>query len=279
MYKGVLAAVNEHVNSESSARYALALAKACNAKIIICFIAGKDMPQSCCSRAEDAVARLFNEAKAAGIPAESLIKTGDPVEEIAGIARREGINIVFASTRREDVERRFYAGTLARRLSLDLPCSVALVRSVHMGRLHPGRILVPLKARIAHVKERAYFAGKLAEGFHSRVVVFHAPKPITGFFHGEIHLKPVEWEERVPADVSAFMGQLRKYKVAFESKLSPGAASKGITLEAAAKRHDLIIMGASERSMPASFLKGNPVEDVLRATPCNLIILKARHGN
>ncbi|HDH02033.1 MAG TPA: hypothetical protein ENH17_02765 [Nitrospirae bacterium] len=52
---------------------------------------------------------------------------------------------------------------------------------------------------------------------------------------------------------------------------------RSITIEAASKRHDLIIMGASERSLPASILKGNPVEDVLRETPCNLIILKPRH--
>lgn len=52
---------------------------------------------------------------------------------------------------------------------------------------------------------------------------------------------------------------------------------RSITIEAASKRHDLIIMGASERSLPASILKGNPVEDVLRETHCNLIILKPQH--
>ena len=57
----------------------------------------------------------------------------------------------------------------------------------------------------------------------------------------------------------------------------PGAVGKSITIEGAAKRHDLIVMGASQRSLWASFLKGNPVEDVLRQTPCDLIILNPKH--
>jgi nucleotide-binding universal stress UspA family protein len=33
-------------------------------------------------------------------------------------------------------------------------------------------------------------------------------------------------------------------------------------------------MGASERSLLKSIIRGNPVEEVLRETPCNLIILR-----
>lgn len=278
-YKKILAAVNEHLNSEFAARYALNLAKACNAKFYVCFIAGKGTSQACCARAGDAMERLFNEARELGIQAESIIETGDPVKEVDRIVRREVTDIVFASTRREDIEKRFYAGTVARRLSLHLPCSVALVRAVHMGRIQPRNILVPLKARVGHVRERACFAAKMAEGFHSKLSILHTTKPVTRFFHGEVHLTPVEWEKRLPADISGFIKHIEKYGVEFESRLSPGAAARSITLEAAAKRHDLIIMGASERSLPASFLRGNPVEDVLRETPCNLIILNPRHEN
>ncbi|MEW6054190.1 MAG: hypothetical protein AB1552_10465 [Nitrospirota bacterium] len=32
-------------------------------------------------------------------------------------------------------------------------------------------------------------------------------------------------------------------------------------------------MGASERSLLGGIVRGNPVEEVLRETPCNLIIL------
>lgn len=277
MYKKILAAVNEHLNSEISSRYALHLARACGAKLYICFIAEKGLSRSSFDKAEDAMKRLFIKAKEMDIQVEGITETGEPMKEIDKIVRHEGINIVFASTRREDIERRFYAGTIARSLSLYLPCTVALVRVVHMGRIHPRKILVPLKGRIDHIKERAYFTAKMAEGFGSKVFVFHATKPITKFFHGEIHLTPVEWEKRLPEDISIFMEHLRKYKIAYEGRFLPGDTARSITIEAATKRHDLVIMGASERSLLSSLLKGNPVEDVLRETPCDLIILKPRH--
>ena len=279
MYKKILAAVNEHLNSEIAARYALNLAKACGSKLYICFIAEKGMSGSNFEKAEEAMKRLFLDAEKMNIEAESITETGEPVEEINKIVRHEGIDITFASTRREDVERRFYAGTVARNLSLKLSCSTALVRAVHMGRIHPKDILIPLKARIAGMSERAYFTAKMAECFGSKVFVFHATTPITKFFHGEIHLTQAQWEKRLPEDISKFIDHMKKHKVEIEGRLLPGAAAKSITVEAAARRHDLIIMGASERSMLSSILKGNPVEEVLRETPCDLIILKPRHEN
>ena len=277
MYRRILAAVNEHLNSEVVARYALHLARVCGAEFYLCFVTGKDTPPAVFDHAQEAMKRLFVEAEKTGIKAEIITRTGQAVEEIAAIVRNERIDIVFAATRREDVERRFYAGTVARSLSLKLPCSVALMRVVHMGKMRPTKILVPLKARISRVRERAWFTAKMAECCDAKVVVFHAIKPITTFFHGEIHLTPYEWEKRLPEGVSGFMEYLRKYEIAHEGRLLPGKTARSITIEAAAKRHDLIIMGASERGLLTSLIKGNPVEEVLRETPCDLIILKPRH--
>ncbi len=279
MYRKVLAAVNEHLNSEVSARYAMHLAKACGAKFYLCFIAEKGISQSGFRKAEEAMKRLFIKAKDFDVRTESITGTGNPVREIARIAKQEDVDIVFASTRREDMEKRFYAGTVARSLLLTLPCSVALIKVVHMGRIHPKNILVPLKARIGNVNERAHFTAKMARSFGARVFVFHAPRPVTKFFHGEIHLSPAEWEKKLPTDISDFMERLARHDIEYEGRLSPGKTARSITVEAAARRHDLIIMGASERSLLGSLLKGNPVEDVLRETPCDLIILKPRHEN
>ncbi|MFN3481151.1 MAG: universal stress protein [Thermodesulfovibrionales bacterium] len=277
MYKKILTAVNEHLNSEVTARYALNLAKACDAKLLLCFIAERDTPASVIEKAQDAMKRLFIEAERQGIPVESITETGDVVKEIGRIVNLEKVSLVFASTRREDIEKRFYAGTIARNLSLKLPCSVALVRVVHMGRAHPKNILIPLKARIDHIKERTYFISKMSEAFRSKVSIFHVTRPITRFFHGEIHLTPAQLDRKLPEDIMEFMEHLTRQGILHDRRLIPGATAKSIAIEAAAKRHDLIIMGASERSLLSSLLKGNPVEDVLRETPCDLIIHKPRH--
>ena len=278
MYTRILAAVNEHLNSEVSARYALQLAEKANAGIIFCSIAENGFSDKSFRPAEEALKRLSLRARELGVKADCVLETGEPLEKIRKMVLAEKIDLVFAATRREDVKKRFYAHTTARRLSLGLPCTVALVRVVHLGRVHPRTILVPLKARIDHIAERASFAALMAGAFASKIVLFHTARPILRFFHGEVHLTPLEWEAAMPKDIAHFIEHLSRLDVAHEKKLMPGVPEKTISIEASARRHDLIIMGASERSLFRSLLRGNPVERVLRETPCDLIILKPRQG-
>jgi nucleotide-binding universal stress UspA family protein len=274
MYKKILATVNQHLNSEISARYALGLARACSARFYLCFVAEKAESPADIRSAEDAVNRLFLEAQQAGLEVESVTKTGDVLPTLDRFVRDEGIDIVFAASRRKDVRGRFFFGGVTRRILLDLPCSVALVRVEHMGRIQPGRILVPLKTQMGNVAERAYFTCKMAAAFHSRLFVFHTTKPISRFFEGEMHLTPPEWEKRMPGEIEQFMESARTYGVEVEGRQVPGRIARSITIEAASKRHDLIIMGATERGFFSSLLGPPPVEKVMRDTPCDLIILK-----
>jgi nucleotide-binding universal stress UspA family protein len=274
MYRKVLAAVNEHLNSEISARYAVRFAKAAGARIYFCSIAENGISGKGFRAAEDAVKRLSDRAMELGVPADCILETGRPVVQIKKIALAENIDIVFAATRHEDEKRRFYTRTTARQLLLHLPCTVALVRIVHMGRIHPHEILVPLKAHIDHIADRAEFTAILARAFDAKVHLFHVTKPMRRFFHGEIHLTPVEWEDTIPPDISRFVNHIDGHGVEHEKRLVAGRTGRTIAIEAAARRRDLIIMGASERGPLDYLLRGNPVEEVLRETPCNLIVLK-----
>jgi len=274
MYRKILAAVNEHVNSEIAARYALHLAKQAGARIYFCSIGENGIGSKDFRTAEEAVKRLSARAHELGVPSECILKTGDPAGELGKVSMAEEIDLVFAATRHEDVEKRFYARTTARRLLLSLACSVALVRIVHMGRIHPREILVPLKARIDHIPGRAEFTAMLARAFDARVHLFHVAEPMKKFFRGEIHLTPIEWADKVPPDVSRFIGHIDSHGVQHEKRLVAGHTGRTIAIEAAARRRDLIIMGASDRGPLDFLLKGNPVEEVLRDTPCNLIIFK-----
>ncbi|MBU2578347.1 universal stress protein, partial [Patescibacteria group bacterium] len=197
--------------------------------------------------------------------------------KIHDMVRKDHIDIVFTATRRQDVSKRFFVKTLAREFMVKLPCSVAMVRVVHMGKIHPKNILLPLRGKMTHLEERACFVAKLAQGFGSSVTLFHSPRPITSFFHGEIHLKPSLIEERIPKDIEKFTECLNRYTVPHDKRTGYGRISRSITIEAAHRRNDLIVMGASERSLLRSIISGNPVEDVLRETPCNLIILRPKH--
>ncbi|MEW6214890.1 MAG: universal stress protein [Nitrospirota bacterium] len=274
MYKKILAAVNEFTNSEIAARYAIALAKSCQARLSLVFIAEEGINKDIFKHAESALERLFIEAEEDGIDVESITEKGNPLQKIHDIVRKDSIDIVFVATRREDVTKRFFVKTHAREFMIKLPCSVTMVRVVRMGKVHPKNILVPLRGYMTNLEERAYFVAKLAQGFDSAVTLFHSSMPITSFFHGEIHLKPAQREKHIPKDVEEFKEYLDRYEITHEKRTGYGAISRAITIEAAHKRNDLIVMGASERSLLRSIISGNPVEDVLRETPCNLIILR-----
>lgn len=276
MYKSILAAVNEFTNSEIAARYAMALAKSCRAKLSFVFVAEENRDKEVSRHAEAALERLFIEAEKQDIEAESITERGNPFRKIRDVINQKKIDLVFTATRREDIQKRFFLKTLARELMMKLPCSVAMVRVVRMGRLIPKNILVPVRDHMTHIEERSCFVAKLAQAFGSTVTLFHLSEPLTSYFHGEIHLPSSQREERVPKDMEKFTEFLRRYEIYHEKRTRYGNIAREITIEAAHKRNDLIVMGASERSLLRSVASGNPVETVLRETPCNLIILRPR---
>jgi nucleotide-binding universal stress UspA family protein len=277
MYKRILAGVNEFTNSEIAARYAIALAKSCKAALFLVFVAEDKMDKEVFRQAESAIERLFIEAQGHNIEVRSIIEKGNPLTKISDIVNQNKIEIAFTSTRREDVSKRFFVRTMARELMIKLPCSVAMVRVVRMGKIHPQKILVPLRGHMTFLEERACFIAKLAQAFNAQVTLFHQHRPITSFFHGEIPLKPAERERSIPKDIEEFKGCLKRYDIGHSETTGYGTISRAITIEAAHRRNDLIVMGASERSLFKSITSGNPVEEVLREAPCNLIILRAKH--
>jgi nucleotide-binding universal stress UspA family protein len=241
------------------------------------FVAEEKLNSEVFRRAEAALERLFMEAEREDIEVESITERGDPFRKIMNVVQKNRIDVVFTATRREDIEKRFFVKTLAREFMLKLPCSVSMVRVVHMGRVVPKNILVPVKGRMSSIEERACFVVKLAETFGSKVTLFHLAKPLTSYFHGEIHLSSSQREERISKDMGRFIECLRRYEIYHEKTTRYGSIAREITIEAAHKRNDLIVMGASERGLVRSITGGNPVETVLRQTPCNLIVLRPRH--
>jgi nucleotide-binding universal stress UspA family protein len=272
MYKKILAAVNEFTNSETAARYAIALAKACPAHLSLVFVSEEGASNEALRRAESALKRLFLEAESEGVDVESIVEKGDPLNKITGRVNGQGIDIVFAATRREDVAKRFFIKSHARELMLKLPCPVVLTRVVRMGRVAPRRILFPVRGGAAGLAERAYFVTKLAETFGSHVTLFHMPEPAR-LFSGKGPV-PGHAGPALPKEIERVVEYLAQYGISHEKKTAKGSVAWSITAEAAARRTDLIVMGASQRSLLKSFVKGNPVEDVLRSTPCNLMIFR-----
>jgi nucleotide-binding universal stress UspA family protein len=209
-----------------------------------------------------------------GLEVQSITVKGAPLKTISAVVREHDIDLVFTATRREDIQKRFFVRTHAREFMMELPCSVAMVRVVEMGRTHPRNILVPLKGHLSHVEERAYFTAKLAKGLNARTTLLHLPGPITWSFHSRAKERSSGPQKHTAKGVEDFISRLEHYKVLHERRTGQGSVARSITTEAAFRKNGLIIMGASERGLFKSLLSSNPVEEVLRETPCNLIVFR-----
>jgi len=273
MYRRILTAVDESLNAHAAFRYAMALAQACGATL---FVAGVLTP-TMTGTEEGAMAQsagaLVSEAEERAVPAHLLMERGDVVKTLDILARAHHIDVVMTASRRHDVERRYFLRTVPQRLMAVLHCSLIIVRVVHLGLLaHPRQILVPVLGGAFDNAERAYVVSQLAAHFHAKLIVFHALE--------EAHRRGQAVPHEAGTErVGPFLERLREAGTEPQVRIVTGPlVGEAIMQEAARHRHDLIIMGASQRSLFSTWRRGNPVEDVMRRTPCDLFVCRSRRG-
>lgn len=277
MYSKILAAVDEHLNSEAAARYAVAAARASGARLYIFHVLGPEERKSAFRNAEEALKRIEDSARSQGVGVEAIIQSGEPIDALSRFVESTDIDLAFAATRQDETHggplRR---GSLAAIIAAKLPCPVALVRALHMGRMRPREILVPLRGHMAFVSERAEFVAILAKAFGSRAVLFHTLGPDKSLLEGKIWPGPLERKGRVPAPVARFADEMLRFGVEAELRISAGESSDAVTMEAARARTDLIVLGPSGRRGLASLLRPDFVESVLKGAPCDTVVFFPR---
>lgn len=273
MYHHILAAVDESFNAHVAARYAIALAQACGATLYVAGVLTPTMTGTEEGALAQSAGALVSEAERRGVTAHLLMERGDVVRTLTALARAHAIDVVLTASRRPDVERRYFLRTVPQRLMAVLDCALIIVRVVHPGLLaHPRQILVPIPGEARHPAELAYLVAKLAAHFHAKYVVFHALE------------KARQPGQAVPQEaamqrVRAFVDALRQAGTEPQVRIvSSPQVGEAIMHEAARHRHDLIVMGTSRRGLSARWWRGNPVEEVMRRTPCDLFVCRFRRG-
>jgi nucleotide-binding universal stress UspA family protein len=273
MYRCILAAIDESLNAYAAAGYALALAQACGASLMVAGVLTPHMT----GKEEGAIAQsagaLVSKAEEMGVSAHLILERGDVVKTLDALARTHHVDVVMSASRRQDVEQRYFLRTVPQRLMAVLDCSLIIVRVVHLGLLaHPRQILVPVLGDPFDNAERAYLVANLARHFHAKLIVFHAVEEV----RRRGHVVPQEAGAR---RVRTFVASLRHAGTEPQVRIVTGPlVGDAIMQEAARHRHDLIVMGASQRSLFTTWRRGNPVEEVMRRTPCDLFVCRSRRS-
>lgn len=273
MYHRILTAVDGSLNAHAAARYAIALAQACEATLFVASVITSKMTGKEEGALAQSAGKLISEAEEKGVSAHLLIERGEVVKTLDSLARAHKVDLVMTASRHEDAEHRYFLRSVPQRLMAVLTPSLVIVRVVHLGVLaHPREILVPVIGGSFNNSERAYLVSRLTEHFHAKVIVFHSLEE-----NGR-RGQAVPYEAGAK-QVQTFVEGLRHTGVEPQVRIvTDPLVGKAIMREAAHHRHDLIIMGASQRSLFAKWRRGNPVEEVMRRTPCDLFICRSRRG-
>jgi nucleotide-binding universal stress UspA family protein len=229
---------------------------------------------------QERIARIADECAALGVGLEvELVARGDL--DVAGrllAVVPPGATLV-AGTRARPRKLAFLAGTVSARLLEAGRFPIVVIRVVHPGALgQPGRVLLPVAGRphpTAHVLPPLRLLGADLRHLHVLLVqeVSHLRFRVIGSRAVEHLLERgrallASFEEEVRAGLAPHTFELDSTVVVSDD------APKEILLRAARQRARLICLGASERTFPERVIYGNPIEQVLRATPADVAIYK-----
>lgn len=258
-YQRILSVVNEQTGSTVVARYAIALAAAGGSELVLYSAHGNGTNGATLLHTERHLDHLFRIAFELDIPVTRITESGMIAHLLPKRVDEERTDLVFYPlTPPERYGTRFQQQTVHQLLHL-VRADLAIMRIMHMGKLHPHHILVPLGGRIRNQERLAEFLAFLAQSFHSSVTLFHRPSSA---------------RRKMLGDADLLRENLRQKQLQVLERSAMGRIARAIVLEAISHHHDLIVLGASERGTLRRLFFGNPAGDVMQHPPCNAILFR-----
>lgn len=277
-FKKILVAINGSFHASIAARYSFILAEAFNAKLFIGTVFTKKMVYKEEKAATLSVEKVLDEAREIGLDVEGVLLTGDVVEAINKFVRDNKIELVVASTRKPHREKRFFIRSITSGLMSRLPCNIIGMKITHPGRsIRPKKVLIPVIGDGFRDKERADIAEAIASKFDSRITAFHVVE-LTDL--QTRRMDKVEKDRLIMSAerrIASFTEEIEGRRINVTEKIVIGrSAREEIISEASHQKYDLIIVGTTMRNIIRRVVSGSPVEEVLRDTPCDVMLVHFR---
>jgi nucleotide-binding universal stress UspA family protein len=259
-YRKIVSVVNEHTVSMVITRYAISLAVSCKAELVLYAAHDRDCDGAIVERAGRHQDHLYTVASELGIPVTRMTDVGNSSTLLPGRVQEVKADLVFyplTPYKRYGLDAQRHA---VRHLLRTITSDLAIMRVVTMARPHPGQILVPLDRRISNKERRLQFISALARDSRARVTLFH--------------LSAERAAQMMPDDIVQFGKLLQQEGVTVLERLGRGDIGRAITVEAATRRNDLIVLGASARGVLRKLFIGNPAGDIMQHPACNTILFR-----
>ena len=258
-YRTIISVVNEQTTSAVTARYAMAIATFCGSELVLYAAHGADEHTHRHSKRH--LEHLFGIASEQGIPVKQVVEAGSMARMLPNYVQSVNADLVFYPLAPGEQYGAPLQQHTIHHLLRTVRADLAIMRIVHMGRLHPTSILAPFGATIGGSGKRELFITALVKSFHAQVTLLHLATGSAG--------------NGMPGDVVRFRDELQRQNITVLERSGRGRIAKAIAVEAITRHNDLIVLGASERSTLKRLFLGNPAGDVMHKPPCNAILFRA----
>lgn len=221
-----------------------------------------------------------------GVRARTQVYQGRPPEAILAGARREGADLIAMTTHGRTGLERLLMGSVAESILRASEIPVLAVRAfsprIFSGRANPfGRILFPVEA--GDLAESILpFVRSFARSFRSEVILAHVDadaRVSVGAFYGSLigpGAPPPSEAAVAPEAVDRVGKSLAEAGLAVGSVAVTGDAAGKIVDLAISREADLIVMATHGRTGLPRWIKGSVTEQVLRASPIPLLVMRPK---
>lgn len=260
-YRKIFSVVTEHTVSTVIARYAISMAAACSAELVLYAAHTEDSTDVTRHYTESHVEHIFSAASALDISVTRITEIGTLSTLLPKRLQAENADLVFYPLipyKRFGVDLQRHT---VHRLLRDIPVDLAIIRTISMAKPHPGNILVPLTKIVSDKERRLMFVAELAKSFNSQVTLYH------------LFAEP--GARLMPDDIKLLRNRLEQHHIRVVERSGKGNIGTSIRAEAITRRNDLIVLGASGRGLIRTFLFGNPAGDLMHQPPCNAILFRS----
>lgn len=258
VYRRILAVVNEQTASTVMARYAISMATAGKASLVLYAAHDRGSSETALRHCDRHLDHLNAVALEQGIPVTRITEAGGICRLLPKRVLVEGVDLVFYPLMPDEQYGDSFRRHPVHRLLRTVRSDMAIMRAITMARPHPRHILMPLGAAVGDMERRLQFIAALAGSFHAQVTL--------------LHLSGAASPRGMPDQITMFRERLQQHQVTVLERNRTGHVGKGIRVEAITRHHDLIVLGTSERGLVRRLFLGNPAGDVMHRPPCNAIL-------
>lgn len=225
-------------------------------------------------------AELSERCRERGIDCKSLIleKDHDVFSTLVASIPSGQPSICLCGARVAPRGRGFISGTISERLLRSAPCDVIAIRVVSPGMLgSPSTLLFPLAGHprgfhsalpflellLPSVRRLFLLRVMTVSPLHFRYISNDSAK--NKISAGYAYLNRVSDEIRGHLTLNVYLD----YRVVLSDDWA-----KEILIQAGKLNASMVLLGATERSLPHRFFYGNRIEQILRATPCDVALYR-----